>query len=122
MVIFYQDHTAADHFVAFAVIDLLPCPVLDGDEVKPVGKIKEIGNHKSGIDEDNPPSFKEHHLGRELSCKDLPDIVAQVHAIDFAEAYNQVQVAIVPMTLDDVYNHPDPIHRDKRCMAIERDL
>jgi len=125
----YQDHPVADHFVASVVIDLMPCPVLnefdgtkDGDEVKPAGKIKEIGNCKSGIDEDNPPSFKEHQLGRELSCKDPPDIVVQVHTIDFAEAYDQVQVVIVLTTLDDVYNHPDLIHRDKWHTAIEREL
>ncbi len=125
----YQNHPVTDHFVPSVAIDLLPFPVLnefdgtkDGDEVKPAGKIKEIGNCKSGIDEDNPPSFKEHQLGRELSCKDPPDIVVQVHTIDFAEAYDQVQVVIVLTTLDDVYNHPDLIHRDKWHTAIEREL
>jgi len=57
----------------------------------------------------------------EPSCYEgVPDLAA--HAIDFAEAYSQVQVAIVPTRLDDVYDHPDPIQRDKWHTAIQKEL
>jgi len=68
---------------------------------------------KNGSDDDDPPTrLMKYKLGR--------DTVA--HTIDFVEAYHHVQVATVPMTMDDVYNHPDPIHRDKWHKAIEREL
>jgi len=39
--------------------------------------------------------------------------MVQVHTIDFAVAYYQMQVAII---------HPEPIHRDKWHMTIGREL
>jgi len=58
-------------------------------------------------------------------CEDLilelsPEDVA--HTIDFVDAYHNVQVAIVPTRLDDVYNHPDLIQRDKWHTAIQKEL
>ncbi len=132
----YQDHPVADHFVASVVIDLLPCPMLNAfDDAKDGDQVET----KSGFDADDPPaSLMEYQSGTdteesfqkmlqfhgdlflEPSHEGAPDLV--VHTIDFVEAYHHVQVAIMLMTLDDGYNHPDPIQRDKWHTAIEREL
>jgi len=56
----------------------------------------------------------------EPSYEGALDLVA--HTIDFVEAYHHLQVAIVPMTLDDICNHPNPIQRDKWHTAIQKEL
>jgi len=113
----YQDHHVADHFVASAAVDLLPHHVLNEfGGTKAVTQVKI----KSRFDADDPPAnLMAYKLGRERGSEGHPDIMVQVHTIDFAEAYDQVQVA---GTMDDAYNHPDPIHRDKWRMTIEKEL
>jgi len=87
----YQDHHVTDHFVVSVAIDLLPCPVLsEFDDAKNGDQVET----KSGSDDNDPPtSLMKYKLGRDTPV---------AHTIDFVEAYHHVQVAIVPMTMDDI--------------------